>query len=986
MANTISRSVLELSIDDTLVDKGLDSARARVKSFGQAVEQWSGQLQGDFKSASDSAKTLGGALTDVFGERLEQRARASATGILMIGDATKLTSAEVKQHLTALDAWIEKAAKLGTAVSPGMLAARQALATVNAESQKTPPLLEQIRSGAASTFGDMSSQIKATALGFVSAQAVIGGVQGSVRALADFVSSSVESYANAEAATKKMTVALQQQGTATPEVIEQFNALATQFQATTVYSDDLITEMESLLTQVGSVAPQQMHAALEASTTLASGLGIDLRDATMLVAKAFAGGGDELGRLKSILGDAYRPGMDMAAVLDAINSKFGGQAIAAAETYRGKIQQLANAWDNVKEAVGEQIADDPVLLAGLRQAKDAADGAAEGGNAVTLAFDAFAVSSPEWLKALGHLHEDLSSVADAANTLADGVARMAAVKPPAAFGGADIKSQFADWDQQHKALADDIAKGWEKDGAAAARYAEVVQASFRKWSGAETAEQVKVLDTVFRRLADSGQITERQLRQIAAEAAKLAQDGGTLTPRLWDIVFGLGVLDPKLANTADGFEHLGTKVELAIPPLDAFAQASDALTNKTKWGDVPDVGFKVGSGFEEAAKQTKKEKDEVGELARALSQLAQIADGTLGNLARDLGTVVAALDTTTKGVHAVKDGFAAGGWHGLLETTSGLMGIASAAIAAGKAIKNMFFGTAGRDAVKDFAKTFQEFDLDTMQFKPGGGFDQLHAKLLALPDPKYGEKLWSALTQGVGRNNPEQAKALIDLITKALSEQQTKVEDTTTAVEDAAAKQQTAREAALQVFKDQIAGIDQEMKSLQDSIAGEAPEEEMGVVERQTRARLEALADQRKQLQEELEKQQNDTTDAAAETADGVSDINDRAEDVLGTFRDWADALKDARDAASGWGMPGMPPAVPMAAGGFGRVRRPTFFYSAGDEDYAFSGEGKSFGARANASGPIEITIVTQLDGRELARNQVRHTPNELARVGVRSR
>jgi hypothetical protein len=83
----------------------------------------------------------------------------------------------------------------------------------------------------------------------------------------------------------------------------------------------------------------------------------------------------------------------------------------------------------------------------------------------------------------------------------------------------------------------------------------------------------------------------------------------------------------------------------------------------------------------------------------------------------------------------------------------------------------------------------------------------------------------------------------------------------------------------------------------------------------------------------------------------------------------------------------GVPPgAVPEAEGGFGRVTRPTLFYSRGNEDFAFSGEGRSFGLASLASRPIVIENTTLLDGREVARNQVRHTPNALASVGVRSR
>lgn len=67
-----------------------------------------------------------------------------------------------------------------------------------------------------------------------------------------------------------------------------------------------------------------------------------------------------------------------------------------------------------------------------------------------------------------------------------------------------------------------------------------------------------------------------------------------------------------------------------------------------------------------------------------------------------------------------------------------------------------FFGTAGRDLVKQFADSL-------------GGFDAMHAKLLTLG--AAGEALWVKLTQGVGRNNPEQAKLVIDEINKALAGQ-----------------------------------------------------------------------------------------------------------------------------------------------------------------------------------------------------------------------
>ncbi len=71
------------------------------------------------------------------------------------------------------------------------------------------------------------------------------------------------------------------------------------------------------------------------------------------------------------------------------------------------------------------------------------------------------------------------------------------------------------------------------------------------------------------------------------------------------------------------------------------------------------------------------------------------------------------------------------------------------------------FGTAGRDAVREFAAGL-------------GGFDTLHAKLLEMG--AAGEQLWIKLTQGVGRNDKDAAKAAIQEVNAALEEHRLKIE------------------------------------------------------------------------------------------------------------------------------------------------------------------------------------------------------------------
>jgi hypothetical protein len=76
--------------------------------------------------------------------------------------------------------------------------------------------------------------------------------------------------------------------------------------------------------------------------------------------------------------------------------------------------------------------------------------------------------------------------------------------------------------------------------------------------------------------------------------------------------------------------------------------------------------------------------------------------------------------------------------------------------AIGSAIASVFDRNKGRDLVVEFADSL-------------GGFDALHVKLLTLGDA--GEQLWIRLTQGVGRNNPDQARAAIEAINAAFQNQ-----------------------------------------------------------------------------------------------------------------------------------------------------------------------------------------------------------------------
>jgi TP901 family phage tail tape measure protein len=335
--------------------------------------------------------------------------------------------------------------------------------------------------------------------------------------------------------------------------------------------------------------------------------------------------------------------------------------------------------------------------------------------------------------------------------------------------------------------------------------------------------------------------------------------------------------------------------------------------------------------------------------------------------------------------------------------------------------------TQGRQLIQQFADAH-------------GGFDKLHALMLkTIPDA---ERLWKILTQTISNADPVAARAAIQSIQDALANspatlaeaagyqtraqlqetadkakavydymlksgqytasqladafQKSKdaqiaaMDDTSRAAYDAAIK---ARDAAKTVLDE----LDGQIKSLQTSIASEAPEEFMGLVEQQQRAdlaRLEAKRAQKKEELDEAERQIQTAVDnsvaaaQAAATAAGAATVN-AIQDAL----DRHDFRVNVNVQLNG--LPGseLPEAIPMASGGYGRVLRPTLFAAGlhGPEDFAFSGENKSFrssgmtasGSATAPSGDVyNVTINGNVDSDDRAKQLVREFSQEVRKGG----
>ncbi len=206
--------------------------------------------------------------------------------------------------------------------------------------------------------------------GFAGGLGAIQLVRGAWRGLTNLWSESIKLAAEQERVITSLNTALIAQGLFTPGLSKQYQDLAASLQKVSTFGDEAIIAQQSLLVQIGDVGPEQMERALQAVLDLSVGLGRDLQASALLVGKAFAGETGELKRYGIVIDQAKLKTEGASAVLDAIQEKFGGQALAEIETYQGRIKQLGNTWGDLKEVLGATVTTNGLVTDGLRLLTD----------------------------------------------------------------------------------------------------------------------------------------------------------------------------------------------------------------------------------------------------------------------------------------------------------------------------------------------------------------------------------------------------------------------------------------------------------------------------------------------------------------------------------------------------------------------------------------------------------------------------------------
>lgn len=322
-------------------------------------------------------------------------------------------------------------------------------------------------------------------------------------------------------------------------------------------------------------------------------------------------------------------------------------------------------------------------------------------------------------------------------------------------------------------------------------------------SGAKLADEIELTTARFIEATKSKELDAYHTKELVKQIDGFLEKGGKLPPLLADFYFGHKDWNAEITRSYDGMIKLVNSVPNATKSM------SDLVIPLKELKSMP-IGELLKVGAIDMSKFDVKPPDFKTPLRAAIARGLEYAidaaaesttlKSALGVLGSSMADQVGQYFASIEGAGPMTQGFGralqlaarqpslssavatfAGGMGSTLggmlgSAVGGPMGKAigsSLGSLVGPVIKK-FFGSAGRDAVKEFAATFGGSN---------GGFDNLHKKLGELG--AQGEQLWIKLTQGVGKNNPQEAAAVIDQITKALDAQAASSEAAAAAFADA---------------------------------------------------------------------------------------------------------------------------------------------------------------------------------------------------------
>mgnify|MGYP003637274942 FL=1 len=215
-------------------------------------------------------------------------------------------------------------------------------------SNKNTQVIEVITKGAKKS----EKEVKGVSSGLKSmakSAALAAGAYFGSRALLDGIQQSVKLFAQQELAEKKLRFAA---GASTNQLIKQAQAL----QSVTRFGDEAIIAQQAYVKSLG-ISTEQTQEIIAASVDLAAAMGISLESAVMNTTKTLSGMQGELGeKLPAAFKELTAEQLKAGEGIKFIREQFKGTAEEETDTLTGALDQLSNAFGDMRETMGARLA------------------------------------------------------------------------------------------------------------------------------------------------------------------------------------------------------------------------------------------------------------------------------------------------------------------------------------------------------------------------------------------------------------------------------------------------------------------------------------------------------------------------------------------------------------------------------------------------------------------------------------------------------
>lgn len=211
-----------------------------------------------------------------------------------------------------------------------------------------------------------------TVMSFVYGNLIVNAVNSAKSAVTEFVSGSVDAYAEQETAIQKLNAALSSSSRFTSGASKDLVEFSENMQKNSRFSDDATASALGLLASMTKLDAEGLKRVTAGAADLAVRYGIDLATATDKLARGINGQTRGLKAFGIQVEDTGDSAKNFEKIMADVEKRFDGSAQKDLETYAGKMIQFKNEINESQESIGKSIIDTGIFQSAMSKAATAA--------------------------------------------------------------------------------------------------------------------------------------------------------------------------------------------------------------------------------------------------------------------------------------------------------------------------------------------------------------------------------------------------------------------------------------------------------------------------------------------------------------------------------------------------------------------------------------------------------------------------------------